>query len=88
MNFADDNDSYYGCYECGYATNKITALGSELVSAKAENARITAELAMMRKAYAEAAEAKSKLEAKKESLIAELADRDAVVAFLWDKIVK
>lgn len=51
-----------------------------------ELAKANTETALLRKAYEELAESKSKLEAQKAKLVNELADRDAVLSFLWDKM--
>lgn len=80
-----DYDDYYYDYtrvstaDLRLAIDSIKKLKEELAASKNE-------AAMLRKAYEELAEAKSGEEAKNVRLKEELADRDAVLSFLWDKM--
>ena len=75
-----DTDYYYDYMRMRVSTAELSKLKDELAASKNE-------AAMLRKAYEELAESKSKLEAQKANLVNELADRDAVLSFLWEKIV-
>lgn len=65
---------------------EIRRLSALVPQMQEELAKANTETALLRKAYEELAESKSKLEAQKANLVNELADRDAVLSFLWDKM--
>ena len=65
---------------------EIQRLSTLVPQMQEELAKAKAETALLRRAYEELAESKSKLEAQKANLVNELADRDAVLSFLWDKM--
>ena len=65
---------------------EIQRLSALVPQMQEELAKANTETALLRKAYEELAESKSKLEAQKANLVNELADRDAVLSFLWDKM--
>jgi chromosome segregation ATPase len=89
MNYCDTYTEYSWVKKADVlkVSAEIQRLSALVPQMQEELAKANTETALLRKAYEELAEAKSGEEAKNARLKEELADRDAVLAFFWEKIV-